>query len=141
MTFILDCCVAISRCLSDEDNSYANGIYTMLLGEQGALVPAFFWLEISNVLCVAERRNRNSREETETAMTLLQSLPLTVDTTPVIKTVTSTLNLARQYNLATYDAAYLELALREKFLLATVDKKLAKVAQNQVIFLENPNID
>ena len=141
MIFILDCSVAISWCLADENNDYANAIYTIFSGGHQALVPTFFWLEISNVLWVAERRNRNTREETETAIKLLQQLPIIVDIKPVSETITATLNLARQYNIATYDAAYLELAIREGFLLATVDDKLAQAAQNQDIFLENPNIE
>jgi len=107
MRFILDCSVAISWCLSDEDNDYANAIYTILSAGHQTLVPAFFWLEISNVLWVAERRNCNTIEETEIAIKLLQHLPITVDTKSVSETIGAILNLARKYNLATYDAAYL----------------------------------
>jgi len=37
----------------------------------------------------------------------------------------ATVPLARQYKLTVYDAAYLELALREVIPLATVDNRLA----------------
>ncbi|MCP3906682.1 MAG: type II toxin-antitoxin system VapC family toxin [Oceanicoccus sp.] len=38
------------------------------------------------------------------------------------------LTLARAYKLSSYDAAYLELAIREGLPLATLDKNLAKAA-------------
>jgi len=37
--------------------------------------------------------------------------------------------LARAYNISSYDASYLELAIREGLSLATLDKKLIKSAK------------
>ncbi len=141
MIFVLDCSVAISWCLQDEDNAYANAILNIISGVNQSIVPAFFWLEISNVMWVAERRNRNTREQNDTAITILQNLPIIVDSKSVTETITTTLNLARQYNLAVYDAAYLELAIREGLLLATIDEKLANTAKNLAILLEDPSIE
>lgn len=141
MIFVLDCSVAISWCLQDEDNAYANAILNIVSGANQAIVPAFFWLEISNVMWVAERRNRNTREQNDTAITILQDLPIIVDSISVTETITSTLNLARQYNLAVYDAAYLELAIREGLLLATIDERLVNTAKSLGIFLEDPNVE
>lgn len=42
MLFVLDCSVAISWCLHDEDNAYANAIYNIISKENQAIVPAFF---------------------------------------------------------------------------------------------------
>ncbi|GCL35290.1 hypothetical protein SR1949_03820 [Sphaerospermopsis reniformis] len=140
MLFVLDCSVAISWCLSDEDNSYANSVYNILVTGNQAIVPTFFWLEISNVLYVAEKRNRNTREQSDTALKLLQKLPIIIDLIPVNETIIATLDLARQYNLAAYDAAYLELAMREKLLLATTDNRLANAAKNLNLLLEDPNV-
>lgn len=141
MLFILDCSVAISWCLSDEDNSYANSVYNILVAGNQAIVPTFFWLEISNVLYVAEKRNRNTKKQSDTALKLLQKLPIIIDSIPVNETIIATLDLARQYNLAAYDAAYLELAMREKLLLATTDDKLANAAKNINLLLEDPNVE
>ena len=93
------------------------------------------------MLWVAERRSRNTREQTDTAIAMLQSLPIIVDSKPVTETIDATLNLARQYNLAVYDAAYLELTIREGLLLATIDDRLASAAQNLGIVLEDPNVE
>ena len=139
MLFVLDCSVAINWCLEDENNIYAEAIYEIIIRQNQALVPTFFWLEISNVLWVAERRNRNTREKTDQVIKLLQSLPILIDAKPITESINDTLNLAREYNLAAYDAAYLELAIREGLLLATTDEKLAKAAKQLGIFIENPN--
>jgi len=46
-----------------------------------------------------------------------------------------TLSLAREHNLSSYDAAYLELAMRLAVPLATQDKKLLVAAQNSGVVL------
>jgi predicted nucleic acid-binding protein len=51
------------------------------------------------------------------------------------------LALAREYNLAAYDAAYLELARREGLLLATIDNRLSEAARDCGVFLEEPTIE
>lgn len=57
MQFVLDCSVAISWCLVDENSDYANAILAMIPDAE-AFVPGIWSLEIANVLLVAERRNR-----------------------------------------------------------------------------------
>jgi predicted nucleic acid-binding protein len=131
MQFVLDCSVAISWCLVDENNDYANSILAMMVDSE-AFVPGIWSLEIANTLVVAERRNRmtkeQSKEQSEEAINLLRSLLIKVDMATEINALDSTLNLARQEGLAAYDAAYLELALRLKLPLATLDNRLAEAA-------------
>ncbi len=50
-------------------------------------------------------------------------------------TLGDTLNLARRYKLSAYDAAYLELALRTGFPLATLDANLAKAASTAGVLI------
>jgi len=78
MQFILDCSVAISWCLVDEDNDYANAILAMM-PDCEAFVPGIWSLEVANTLLVAERRNRMTTEQSEMAITFLQSLLIQVD--------------------------------------------------------------
>jgi hypothetical protein len=47
--FVLDCSVAISWCLVDEDNDYANAVLA-LMPDAEAFVPEIFTLEIANTL-------------------------------------------------------------------------------------------
>lgn len=127
MQFVLDCSVAISWCLVDENNDYANGILAMMPDAE-AFVPGIWSLEIANVLLVAERRNRMTIEQSLEAIALLQSLLIQVDTATDANALDATLMLGRQEGLAAYDAAYLELALRLGLPLATIDTRLAQAA-------------
>ena len=49
-----------------------------------------------------------------------------------------TLNLARQYRLSTYDAAYLYLAMQEGAELATLDKALGEAARKAGVGVFRP---
>ncbi|MEH2400743.1 type II toxin-antitoxin system VapC family toxin [Nostoc sp.] len=117
MQFVLDCSVAISWCLVDENDDYANAILAMMPDSE-AFVPGIWSLEIANTLVVAERRNRITQEQSEQAIALLQSLLIQVDPVTDAKALDATLKLARQEALAAYDAAYLELPLRLQLPLA-----------------------
>jgi predicted nucleic acid-binding protein len=127
MQFVLDCSVAISWCLVDENNPTANAILAMMPDAE-AFVPGIWSLEIANVLLVAERRNRMTQKQSEEAIALLQSLLIQVDTATDANALGATLVLGRQEGLAAYDAAYLELALRLGLPLATIDQRLALAA-------------
>ena len=76
--FVLDCSVAISWCLVDEDNDYANAVLDIMPNAE-AFVPEIWSLEIVNTLPVAERRNRMTVEQTQASINWLQSLLITID--------------------------------------------------------------
>lgn len=139
MRFVLDCSVAISWCLHDEDSIYADAVLTLLLSQHQAMIPSIWWLEVTNVLLVAERRQRTTSFQTNQALEILKSLPILVDTASASESSSTVLALGRDYGLAAYDAAYLELATRKQLLLATLDRKLATVAKSLGIFLGNLN--
>jgi predicted nucleic acid-binding protein len=61
---------------------------------------------------------------------LLESLSFITDTQTPSHSLTGTISLARTYGLTSYDAAYLELAIRENLVLATLDAALHKAAQS-----------
>ncbi|UKO98161.1 type II toxin-antitoxin system VapC family toxin [Nostoc sp. UHCC 0870] len=127
MQFVLDCSVGISWCLVDENNDYANAILA-IMPDAEVFVPGIWLLEIANVLLVAERRKRMTQEQSEEAITLLQSLLIKVDSSANTNVFGAILDLGRQEGLAAYDAAYLELALRLGLPLATLDARLAEAA-------------
>ena len=76
--FVLDCSVAISWCLVDENNDYANAVLA-LMPDAETFVPEIFTLEIANTLLVSERRNRMTSAQTASAINLIQSLPISID--------------------------------------------------------------
>ena len=136
MRFVLDCSVAISWCMPDENNDYARAVLLFLFQNNEAVVPSFWWLEIINVLLVAERRNRTTEEETAKALVMLKTLPIVVDTKTTSASINATLALGREQGLAAYDTAYIELAIRERLLLATLDRRQAEAARRYGVFLE-----
>lgn len=138
MQFVLDCSVAISWCMPDEESAAANAVRLLLQAQNQAIVPAIFWTELANVLLVAERRGRLSRDNAQEILQLMQQLPIAIDPTQTKDTAESVFQLGRQHGLAAYDAAYLELAIRQELLLATLDVKLEAAARDCNVLLEIP---
>jgi predicted nucleic acid-binding protein len=128
--FVLDCSITLAWCFPDEHTSYPQSVLDALDSAE-AIVPSLWPLEIANVLLVGERRKRCTQADTVTWTGFLASLPISVDGETTARAWGDTLNLARAQNLSAYDAAYLELAMRQGLPLATLDDKL-KAAANAV---------
>lgn len=124
MSFVLDASVAAAWALSDEQSDLADAMLTRT-SLNGAVVPPIWWYEIRNILVTAERRKRISAHDTNEFLSRLPKLSIQVGNFGEGNEI---LNLARLHQLSIYDAAYLELALRERLPLATLDEKLASAA-------------
>ncbi|MBV8314323.1 MAG: type II toxin-antitoxin system VapC family toxin [Planctomycetaceae bacterium] len=135
--FVLDGSVTLAWLFHDEADPYADAIVAKLPALE-MLVPCLWHLEIANVLLVGERRGRSSQADTTSWLSYLSGLPIVVDGATEARAWTDTLNLARQLGLTAYDAAYLELALREGVPLATLDAKLRAAAQTVGVPLYQP---
>jgi predicted nucleic acid-binding protein len=118
----------MSWCFADESDHYSDALLDLLL-ESEALVPSIWPLEVVNVLVVAERRRRIKKAQAVRLMELLQSLPIVIDTSTPERAMGPIHALAREYELSSYDASYLELAMREGLALATRDDQLSNVAR------------
>lgn len=125
--FILDCCVAMAWFFADERNDYAAEIFAAMPFCL-AHIPQHWRLEIGNTSMVGERRGRCTEHQSTAFLTDLKIHRLQLDSETDTHAFTETLSLARRFGLSTYDAAYLELALRLKLPLATIDRPLAKAA-------------
>lgn len=99
-----------------------------VVGHEGAVVPALWFVEITNVLGMAERRGRIDATGLQDALRLLRSLPLVVDEPPSLTWSEPVLQLMRAHRLTAYDATYLELTIRRGLPLATKDRDLLVVA-------------
>jgi predicted nucleic acid-binding protein len=95
----------------------------------GAIVPSLWRLELANVLLRAERRGRNIPEGIAARLEHIGRLPIRTDAQTAGRAWRETLALARAERLTTYDAAYLELAVRSGLPLATKDKALLAAAK------------
>ncbi len=88
---------------------------------EALFAPAIFWYELRNIFIVCERRSRLSHEATRVALAYVQALHIAIDFEHDDAFV---LSLARNHALTVYDAAYLELALRKRLPLASLDRRL-----------------
>jgi predicted nucleic acid-binding protein len=99
--------------------------------DEGLLVPNLWRLEIANVLIGAERRGRATRTTVDAALALLGALNPKIDTETDRRALVEIADLARDERLITYDASYLDLALRSSLPLATRDRELAGAARRR----------
>ena len=129
--FVLDNSVAMRWLLPSPkaaDQRYAEKVLNTFV-DRDALVPSLWQLEAVNVLLEAERRGTIDAGEVERFVSHLENLPLHVDRATAQQAFSRTLSLARIYRLSSYDAAYLEVAIREGLPLATLDKDLRRAAR------------
>lgn len=125
--FVLDASVTLSWCFDDERADVAARFLDGLRASE-AVVPALWLVELANGLVVAERRGRLTRAGFTRFLALVRELPIRIDQTDTAELAASVLDLARDYELSAYDAAYLELALRLGQPLATLDRQLRTAA-------------
>ncbi|MGB0068085.1 MAG: type II toxin-antitoxin system VapC family toxin [Isosphaeraceae bacterium] len=125
--FVLDGSVTMVWGFEDEADDYAEAILERMPDLQ-AHVPSLWPLEVANALLVGERRRRITSAETARFLAILGAFPITVDDQTVAHAWSDTMHLARAHNLSSYDAAYLELAIRLGLPLAALDGKLKTAA-------------
>ncbi len=120
--------------LSEQEGAWMNRVVQQML-TQGVSVPAMWSLEVVNVALDAVRKGRMTEQHFQVMLTEMQSFPITVDRFTHERALSRIAVLAKRYGLTTYDAAYLELAIREDGVLATLDQALAKAARAEGILV------
>ncbi len=91
-----------------------------------ALTPSLFFFEVRNALVINERAARRiTGMDRPISCAVLTRLPIRLAPCPRDDVLMA---LARARKLTVYDAAYLELAKRERLPLATLDRALEKAA-------------
>ena len=136
--FVLDSSVTLTWAFPDETTKATARLLDDLVAGAEAWVPALWHLELGNVLVNAQKRGRVNRASIEIFVSRLGAFHITVDSETMARAWNKTLDLAFQYKLSTYDAAYLELALRRNLPLATLDDALIIAAKAAGIPLRLP---
>ena len=126
--FVLDCSVTMAWCFNDEATPYTEGVQEKL-AELRAVVPTIWPLEVVNATLVGERRQRLDEARSTRFLAFLTALPIVVDEQTSQRAFSDIAHLARAHHLSSYDAAYLELAIRRGLPLACLDGKLKAAAQ------------
>ena len=128
MNFVLDNSIVMRWFFNDgsiKDRQYSEGVLNLIvLGSNTPITPGIWPLEIANVISRAE--SMGQIEETRSAHFLEIIREMNIATESIAQDVSlgSVLHLARVYKLSSYDASYLELAMRYSIPLATLDKDL-----------------
>lgn len=134
MAFVLDCSVALTWILPDEDGDQIS-VLSEALTSESAVVPEIWPLEVANALLVARRHRRLKDKDVERAVRDLAALPIEIDRETHRMALKTIMALANKYKLSSYDAAYLELAQRQSLPLATLDRKLRSACKTAGIVL------
>ena len=121
----MDNSVVMAWCFEDEAVGYADEVLDRLARGR-AVVPSIWPLEVVNVLLVAERRKRLAKAESARFLALLSKLPIGVEPESPQRIFSDIFGLARDYQLSSYDASYLDLAMRSGLPLATLDESLRR---------------
>ncbi|MBC2717937.1 MAG: type II toxin-antitoxin system VapC family toxin [Desulfobacteraceae bacterium] len=132
--FVLDNSVVMSWCFKDEINHYADAVLERLEFSE-AIVPSIWPLEVGNVLLVAERKKCLNEADSIRFITLLSELPITVEQESPDRMIKEVFALAREHKLSTYDASYLDLAMRKGIPIATLDNNLMSATKNSHVEL------
>ena len=134
MPFVVDNSVVVAWHLGNQATPYSDAVLNALAGDAGH-VPALWSLEFSNVIRRAMVAGKITEERAREIMQIQSRLELTIHGDIAIPA--ENLALALRYRLSSYDAAYLDLALRLRLPVATTDSALhdAAVAAGVGVFL------
>jgi predicted nucleic acid-binding protein len=127
-SFIADASLAMAWCFEDEATPATRKLLRDS-SDRSILVPAWWYVEITNVLALAERKGRINVNQATDFITVIEALDVEIDVGVPLRAFTDLLPLCRSHALTSYDAIYLDLARRRKLPLATLDEPLRKVAK------------
>jgi predicted nucleic acid-binding protein len=123
--FVLDNSVLCGWVLAAQATPYSDEV-ARRLPLTDAHAPWLLQLEFTNVLRTACRRGSLTSARAREIVDQVGLLPIRIDPSP--PTPAALLSLALRFQLTSYDAAYLELALRLQLPIATQDGDLAEAA-------------
>jgi predicted nucleic acid-binding protein len=127
--FIPDASVSLGWCFSDEATPYTEALLDRLIGGEEVAVPSHWPLEVLNGVIQARRKGRVTEQTVQWYFSSLVSFHIVIDAQPGFQRLIAIRELAERHRLTSYDAAYLELAMRLNLPLATLDEELRRAAQ------------
>jgi predicted nucleic acid-binding protein len=125
MSFVIDNSVVSGWLLESQASAYSEAI-AKRLHTGAAIAPPLLPLEYTNVLRTACKRQKLIAAQAQEMLAMLAELPISIDTT--VPSPAQLFDLALRYDLTSYDALYLDLALRRSLPIATQDQALAHAA-------------
>jgi predicted nucleic acid-binding protein len=132
--FIIDCSITMAWCFTDERTA-ATALVRDRSERETALAPGLWYLEVTNVLSLAEKRGRITPALVAEFINLLAKINIEIDDEGPGRAFEQILPLCRQHALTSYDAVYLDLAIRTGLPLATLDEQLRAAAAERGVQL------
>jgi predicted nucleic acid-binding protein len=129
VSFVLDNSVAMRWCFENAAHPYADSILQRLAAGEDAVVPVLWFYEASAVLAREQNRGTLASPKADEFIAELNALRINADEESPRRVFSDVHRLALAYRLSSYDAAYLELALRRSLALATLDDDLIRASK------------
>jgi len=131
-TVVIDASVSLAWLIDEPENSTAlRDLFLQAFRRQCvALVPALWHWECANVLLGMVKQQTILLPQVPGYLELMRYASPQEDAMPSAHVQHATIELAHISGLSYYDASYVELALRRKASLATLDVKMKTAAQN-----------
>jgi predicted nucleic acid-binding protein len=128
--FVLDNTVTMAWCFGDEATPFTESLLSRLASlTDSAIVPGLWLYEVVNVTGLAVRKGRITEDKATAFLESLVDLPIEIEDPTRTQMFASVRALVGEYELTAYDASYLELAIRHKLPIATLDKELGIAAR------------
>ena len=122
---VVDSSFLVAALFEEEYTSFVEGVLGVRLGED-LIAPALLRWEIANVVRTKATKGLIDAAAAEARLGAVEALGVrSPDHEP---TPTDLLRLALSSSLSVYDAAYVDLAVGESCALATLDRRMARVA-------------
>jgi len=129
MNYVFDTSFTGALIIPDEKCKEADKIHSNIGEDEDIFIPQLFWYEITNVFRNLVIRKRYSLDEVKTFYSRLAAIRLSLDSETGVDYSKKIMRISIDYNLSSYDAAYLELAERKNSVLCTLDDGLIVAAK------------
>ncbi len=122
---VVDASVASAWCFPDERSDYTNGVLQAVSSAGETAAPSLWAYEVRNCVLIGLRRGRIGKDDAQGFLASLSDLAVRLIDPASYDDV---FHLAERHGLTVYDAAYLDLAIREHAKLASLDDALRRAA-------------
>ncbi|PKL37369.1 MAG: twitching motility protein PilT [Spirochaetae bacterium HGW-Spirochaetae-1] len=129
MNYVIDCSFSSALFLPDEKSEYVRSFFLNLKKQDQVFIPLLWWYETNNVLNVSVKRKRLKQAEVENILELVHKLKIETDSEMGLVFSKRIFEISQLHSLSSYDSVYVELAIRKKAKLMTLDRELADAAR------------
>lgn len=127
--WVIDCSFAAALFLPDKSSAQVHDFFRTATEPYEFFIPTLWWYDLASVITIAERRKILKDADIAKILKLFGKFPIKTDISSGLSFVQRVYELSRKYELTSYDAAYLELAIRLHASIATLDTQLSRAAE------------